>query len=420
MLSVKMKSLLFAIRNNDDTTKIDEAIEKDRTILISYPATDPCNASLFVAFSEMFEEAFRRTHKIEYLNETISAYRQATENSFLQPLRFLMHSKLSRPLLHCLVFFPGYRMQDLTDALELLSQEARDARGYLPHRFSSACRWAHYARAFQDPTITTAYEAAMSLMQDTLHFSPALQLQHATLVTRDNTHSMPGGYASHQVDLGQLEEAIETLERGRALLWSEMGHFYTSIDQILQTDPDLGHKFAAVNRELEELTKSVPPNHKLSMDDGADVDLRAVGPFGRLVLKQCQLLKERSPSPPPEIREQESASRAPQYELCCALRGNAVQLRGRNLPNGGVSLADVGLVNVRMGIVRVVVRIRGIKCEGRVASKRGRGDPALGHRGKCESVVSPVRVRPHCGRRTGVVNILCELEEGVRLCLPFS
>jgi hypothetical protein len=104
---------------------------------------------------------------------------------------------------------------------------------------------------------------------------------------------MPLDYASYQVDLGQLEQAIETLERGRALLWSEMRHLRTSIDQLFEADPQLGDKFAAVNRELEELTKSIPPSHKLSMDDDVADDLRAGDQFGRLLLRQRGLLKER-------------------------------------------------------------------------------------------------------------------------------
>jgi hypothetical protein len=86
-----------------------------------------------------------------------------------------------------------------------------------------------------------------------------------------------------------------TLERGRALLWSEMRYLRASIDQLLLADPQLGRKFAANSRDLEELTKSKPPSHKLSMDDVAadSDDLRAVDPFGRLLVRQRQLLKER-------------------------------------------------------------------------------------------------------------------------------
>ncbi|KAH9018666.1 CHAT domain-containing protein [Lactarius pseudohatsudake] len=125
-------------------------------------------------------------------------------------------------------------------------------------------------------------------------FAPTLQLQHATLANMDiNHHRLPLDYASYQVDLRQLAEAIVTLERGRALLWSEMRHLRTSIDQLQQAHPQLAHNFAAVNRDLEEVTKSIPPSLELSVDDGATDDARAVDPFGRFLLKQRSLLKER-------------------------------------------------------------------------------------------------------------------------------
>jgi CHAT domain-containing protein len=231
--------------------------------------------------------------KIEYLNESISARRQFIEAWFSEPGRFVIFPPLSKSLILRSRFFPDYRAQDLDEAMELLSQYVSNARASLLHRFELACMWALSVRFTQHSSVSTAYESAMSLMQDTLPFSPTLQLQHAALAAHDDTHSLPLDYASYRVDQHQLEEAIETLERGRALLWSEMRHLRTPIDQLLEADPDLGHKFAAVNRDLEELTKSVPPSHKLSMDDGAADGLRAVDPFGRLLLKQRGHLKER-------------------------------------------------------------------------------------------------------------------------------
>ncbi len=75
------------------------------------------------------------------------------------------------------------------------------------------------------------------MLQNTLLFAPTLQLQHAALATSNHTYRMPPDYASYQVDLHRLEEAIVTLERGRALLWSEMRHFRASIDQSLPVWP---------------------------------------------------------------------------------------------------------------------------------------------------------------------------------------
>jgi hypothetical protein len=68
-----------------------------------------------------------------------------------------------------------------------------------------------------------------------------------------------------------------------------MRRFRTSVGQLLEVD--LGHDFAAVNRDLEEFTKIVPPSHKLSVDDGEAKDsvLRAVDPFSRLLLNKRRL-----------------------------------------------------------------------------------------------------------------------------------
>ena len=191
---------------------------------------------------------------------------------------------------------PGHRMQDLQEMVELIPQYLNDGSGWLSllGRFDFACIWAVLAQATQHPSISAAYEIALSAMQDIAAFSPTLQLQHATLTTFPAySHEMPLAYASYQVERGQLEQAIEILERGRALLWSEMRHLRTPIDQLLDADPELGHKFAALNRDLEELTKSIALSHKLNMGGVVTDDLRAGDQFGSLLLRQRGFLKER-------------------------------------------------------------------------------------------------------------------------------
>ncbi|KAH9032343.1 CHAT domain-containing protein [Lactarius deliciosus] len=287
-----LRGLLSEIRNND-ATKIDETIEKGRTILASTTPRDPIASCLFEFFGFILFEAFKRTNKIEYLNESIKTRRQVFERPLPQFLRFATLHRLAQSLLTRSMSFPGHRTQDPEEALEILSQCVNDGYAALPDRFHMARLWAYFARGFRHPSVSTAYETAMSLMQDTLLLAPTLQLQHATLTTSDLTHSMPLDYASFLVDLHRFKEAVETLERGRALLWTEMRHLRAKVDQLLEADLDLGRKFAAVGGDLEELTKSVPPSHKLGIDDGAADGLRAVDPIGRLLLKQRKLMKER-------------------------------------------------------------------------------------------------------------------------------
>src|SRR6266702_800621 len=287
-----LPELLSGIRNNV-ITDIDEAIESGRTVLASAPR-NLLTSCLFELFGEMLFEAFGRTNKIEYLNESISTLRQVLERPSPRFLRATTLLQLSQALFIRSVSFPGHRTQDLDEVVKLLLQFVSDGHASLPDRFQSACGLAFVARATRHPSVSKAYESAVSLMQDTLLFAPTLQLQHSTLAKmHEISRRMSLDYASYQVDLHQLEEAIETLERGRALLWSEMRHLRASIDQLLQAHPQLAHKFAVINRDLEELTKSIPPSHKLTIDDGAADDLRAVDPFGRLLLKQRGLLEER-------------------------------------------------------------------------------------------------------------------------------
>ncbi|KAI9452595.1 CHAT domain-containing protein [Lactarius psammicola] len=286
-----LQGLLSGIRDND-ITEIDEAIEKGRSVVASAPR-NLLMSGLFLLLGKILFAAFERTNKIKYLNESISTHRQVLERPSAHPIRSRTLGQLVRSLRTRWLYFPDYCTQDLDELVKLLSQRANDGHATLPNRFLFACEWAFVAQLTRHPSVSTAYESAMSLKRDTLLFAPTLQLQHATLATSEDTHSISLDYASYQVDLHQLEEAVETLERGRALLWSEMRHLRTSVNQLLQADPQLADKFAAVNQDLEELTKSIPPSHGLNVDDGGVDDLRAVDSFGRLLLKQRGLLKER-------------------------------------------------------------------------------------------------------------------------------
>ncbi|KAH9170784.1 hypothetical protein EDB89DRAFT_1975837 [Lactarius sanguifluus] len=100
---------------------------------------------------------------------------------------------------------------------EILSQCTNDGQASL--RFLYSYLWAREVRRTRHPSVSKGYESAVSLMRDALLFAPTLQLRHATLSqTLDVTHMVPLYFASYRFDLHRLEEAIETLESGRALL----------------------------------------------------------------------------------------------------------------------------------------------------------------------------------------------------------
>ncbi|KAI9433869.1 hypothetical protein H4582DRAFT_2081560 [Lactarius indigo] len=291
--AMHLEDILSWLQNNDGM-EIEEVIEDGRTTLASSDRSSPFTFYIIGLFGLILYEAFKRTNEIRYLDESMSALGQVLEYPFARHIRPGILRLLSWSLLTRSACFRGRCMQDVDEGVKLLSQCVDDGHASLLDRFRHACMWASFARAFRHPSTLTAYETAISSMQKALLFAPTLQLQYTTLAEMpDYSHRMPLDYASYRVNQRQLEEAIETLERGRALLWSEMRHLRTSIDQLLEADLDLGRKFAAVNRDLEDLTTSIPPSHKLSMDNETADNLRAVDPFSRLLLKQRRLLQER-------------------------------------------------------------------------------------------------------------------------------
>ncbi|KAH9993122.1 hypothetical protein BJV74DRAFT_884483 [Russula compacta] len=108
---------------------------------------------------------------------------------------------------------------------------------------------------------------------------------------RDQYQQLPLDYASYLIQIGQLQQAIEILERGRGLLWSEMRGLRTSIDQLHAINLHLAQKFVAVNQDLEALTTSGSP--AVWIQDGQVSGHEGMDPLGRLVVKQRKLVEER-------------------------------------------------------------------------------------------------------------------------------
>lgn len=267
----------------------EEAIKYCRLLLASSRPDSVFARLAGMGLGVLLPRAFSCTNKIEYLNEAISVFRDIFNTRFGGANFFVIQGFIAslrrRFKLLCL-------REDFYEIMQLFPIAVNDERARTPDRFLVSCDWAYWARTSGHPCILAAYDCAISLMQDTLTFAPTLDIQHSLLVAmRDRFEDLPLDYASYHVSMGQLRATIETLERGRALIWSEMRGLRTSLDQIRAADTNLADKFAAVNRDLEMLTLKISPN--------SNGDSREDGPvrmdqFGNLVVQQRKLLDDRN------------------------------------------------------------------------------------------------------------------------------
>ena len=272
-----------------DEAEIDEAVKYVRLSL----APDRHGGGLpylaCLTLGRFLFHAFSCTKKIEYLNEVISVL----QDNFNTRGERLANFAVIQGLIECLTvrFSLLNCRDDFNEIMELYPIGVNDERARTPDRFKLSSDWAFAARISGHSSISAAYDYAMSLMQDTLTFTPTLDIQHSRLVAmRDRYENLPLDHASYHVSTGQLPRAIETLERGRALIWSEMRGLRTSIDQIRAKDSHLADKFAAVNTKLEMLTLSISADgNEVGLDDG----FVRMDSFDLHVAQQRKLLDDR-------------------------------------------------------------------------------------------------------------------------------
>jgi CHAT domain-containing protein len=269
-----------------DISDIEESIKYGRLLLDATGHADTDRFRSLTSLRDLLVLAFEHTNKTNYLDESITLDYHILNSKREQHYHVAVIVQLARSLftrwkLH-------RRSEDSLEIIRLISLAVDNPYARETDIFRLGCVWASLARRIGHSSTSTAYKCAMSGMQKSLSFAPTVSTQHTRLVAMgDVCWRMPLDYASHHIDSGQLEEAIETLEQGRALLWSEMRGLRTPVAQLVEEDSHLAQRFNEINQELEALTVSTTPSAMLEGD--ADY----TDPFSRLVVKQRKLAEER-------------------------------------------------------------------------------------------------------------------------------
>ncbi|KAI9509750.1 CHAT domain-containing protein [Russula earlei] len=279
---------LFPRRDLTGMADIEPAIEYYRLVLNSYHSNIETAFHAGLCLNSVLRIAFKLTHNIDYLNESISVSLELLTSIVRPQQGTTVIWSLIPPLLTR--FDLLHHKEDLDGAMKLCHAVVNNNIN-IHDRFATSCYWARVAHMHEHPSVSMAYDFAMSFMQNSLTFAPTLDTQHFQLVSmRDDYEVLPLDYASYLVHTGQLHQAIETLEQGRALLWSEMRGLRTSVDKLHTKDSHLADQVAALNKDLEKLMLTISLT---SNGDGEDDDLEGMDRTGLLLLKQRKLLDDR-------------------------------------------------------------------------------------------------------------------------------
>ena len=239
-------SFLSRFKNTNDVSDIYEAISNQlRAIQLTtdgHPDTPGLLSNLGISFRHRFE----CTSDDSDISEAISVQQQAvqlTPNGHADmPERLinLGNSFLSR-------FEHTDDIQDMYTAASTFRKSAT-AFGPPSARLDAARKWAQISKIHHLPQMRMAYGVALDLMTQIAGLDRTIQQRHTDLI---EISSLTTSAASAAFTLGDVEKALEWLEQGRCLVWSQLNQLRTPLDDLRDHDERLAHLLSNISGALE-------------------------------------------------------------------------------------------------------------------------------------------------------------------------
>ncbi|EJD03367.1 TPR-like protein [Fomitiporia mediterranea MF3/22] len=248
-------SLSTRFSQYERTEDLEESVKLHRDALKLCPEGHPNRSNSLNNLALCLETRFSQYERIEDLEESVKLHRGALE---LRPEGHPFRSSSLRNLADSLYTRVKRRwcMKEFEECMLLLELAATDRFSGTLVRLLAAQRWAEVARLHNHDTAFAAYKATISLLQHALIITPTLREQHDFLIGKNDRRVLTLEAASYAIEKNQLKQAVEILEQGRGLLWSQLRGFRTPLDRLAEKNRELADRFRDVSRRLENLATS--------------------------------------------------------------------------------------------------------------------------------------------------------------------
>ncbi|KAL0575285.1 hypothetical protein V5O48_006686 [Marasmius crinis-equi] len=124
-------------------------------------------------------------------------------------------------------------------------------------RFTVALERIASARECRDSSVISAYAISLSLLTRFLITNPSVELQHKFFrSTAIIPKTLASDAAAAAIEAGQLDIAVEFLEQGRTILWSEMRNFRPPLEQLREANAEYADQLQDLTTQLEHQATS--------------------------------------------------------------------------------------------------------------------------------------------------------------------
>ncbi|KAG2151664.1 CHAT domain-containing protein [Suillus bovinus] len=255
-------SVRFDHRGNDED--LDQAIALHREALALRPVGHTGRPLSLINLANQLSTRFEHHHKREDLEESrenlCSALALLTQHD---PRQSVVHASIARVYLifnHSGLHSIG--TGEYTDNLETVMHHLKAAAnvvsaGVLP-RLRASLRWVRRADQHRHGSQLEAYTTSMQLLDAYMSTTASVSSRHD--IMKDFPSTLAVDAASCALRSGDVCRAVELLEQGRTIIWTQMTRLRTSLDN-LQTHGDHAVALMKRFRDLSSLLDKPPENY---------------------------------------------------------------------------------------------------------------------------------------------------------------
>jgi tetratricopeptide (TPR) repeat protein len=227
---------------------LDNAITQIQTAVNLAPDSYPDKHMYLNSLGRSLRTRFERLRDPDDLNNAILQYQAAVDLTLdTHPAKTEYLVNLAKSFQ--LSFHQLNQLQHAEVAINHLSVATTNPVGPPSIRFEAAEQWISTAATINHTSLLTAYGHALELI-------PLVAWLGLPLVDRHQHLAKMGGIArdaaAAAISLGKYDKALEWLEQGRSVVWTQILQLRTPVDELREVNPNLADRLLEISRLLEQ------------------------------------------------------------------------------------------------------------------------------------------------------------------------
>ncbi|KAJ2912902.1 hypothetical protein MD484_g7513, partial [Candolleomyces efflorescens] len=247
LATLLFKSMVF--QHEEGTMQ--RAIEMQTEVVSSAPSSHPHRSLFYEHLAVLLLARYEQSKARPDILEATELIEQALE---LEPSPHLVRGSLLHERVNLLQIRYTECEPDNGVLLEETMQGYQETVSYQfsspPQRFAVCLMWLSFAESTNHPSRLLAHRARLLLAHEIVNLAAGSR-KRQELLLQDGSDGMARAAAVCFIEAGRLEEAVELLELGRAIFWSQMLKLRTPLDRLQLADPSLARKWKEVLSALE-------------------------------------------------------------------------------------------------------------------------------------------------------------------------